>query len=327
MSAQKAVKIAIFILLGGLLAASPIFVYAQTATTSATTTAATSATASTSTAATTTAPVATSTPPVINTNAGVEAQVRSYFASEPVMIAIASCESSFRQFDSSGNPLSNGSGDVVGIFQISSSSHAAIALSMGMNIDTVAGNMAYANYLYQKEGTDPWISSFACWDPMVNPTASTSAPTQSNTASPALYSNLVLGAVSPEVMTLQELLNKTTTPVATSGPGSPGQETDVFGTLTKIAVQAFQCAHNIVCTGDEYTTGYGALGPATRAALLEFSGNLVAAVPVPDNTTPLPGSAAATSTTVDDSAEIAQLQAEIVQLEAILAALIKARSS
>jgi hypothetical protein len=352
-----------FILMTGLFGLVPALAYAQVATTSdsdasatisfvSTTTAATttvtasidaSSTAATSTAAaTTTASIATSTAatstqPVVNSNVGVEAQVRAYFASTPVMIAIASCESGFRQFDTSGNPLNGGSGGMIGIFQISAAIHASIALSMGMDINTVAGNMAYANYLYQEDGTTPWLSSFACWNPIANP----SAAAQNGPTSAALYSNLVLGAVGPQVVTLQQLLNKSTTPVASSGPGSPGQETDIFGSLTKVAVKAFQCAHNIVCTGDEYSTGYGAVGPSTRAALLALSGtnagsvSATAVVPVPMNSGPLPGGAAAatgattasSATSTDEAAEIAQLQAEIVQLEQVLAALIKARSA
>jgi hypothetical protein len=237
------------------------------------------------------------------------------------MIAIASCESGFRQFDTDGNPLRGGDGDVYGIFQISSSTHTAIAKSMGMDINTVAGNMAYANYLYSKEGTRPWISSFQCWNAIANP----ALVTQNGPMSAPLHFTLILGSVSPEVMTLQELLNKTKTPVATSGPGSPGQETARFGMLTKLAVEAFQCAQNIVCSGDEFTTGYGAVGPATSAALMSPPGSAMAlaTVPVPVNS-PLPTPA---TTTPNESAEIESLTAQIAQLQQILAALLKARGS
>jgi hypothetical protein len=302
-----------------------------TATTVSTSTTATSTTTSvaTTTTATSTTFVATTTPPVINSNVGVEAQVHIYFANTPVMIAIASCESSFREFNSLGMPLNGGSGGMIGIFQISTAIHGPIALSMGMDINTVAGNMAYANYLYQQNGTTPWLSSFPCWNPIVNPTVTT----QNGPSTALLHSNLVLGTVSPEVVTLQQLLNKSSTPVATSGPGSPGQETIIFGTLTKIAVRAFQCAHDITCSGDEYSTGYGAVGPATRIALLSLltitTINPVATVPVPMNTSPLPGgtsSSIATTASVE-SPEITALRAQIVQLEQILALLIKARNA
>ena len=47
-------------------------------------------------------------------------------------------------------------------------------------------------------------------------------------------------------------------------------EADVIGTYgprTERAVREWQCARNIVCSGTPNTTGYGAVGPRTRAAL------------------------------------------------------------
>ncbi len=317
------IAFAVLAIAAGLSICIPPLVHAQVSTTTtATSTLVEVDTATASSTATTTPAVATTPPTTKNTNDGIESQVRSYFASSSVMITIASCESGYRQFNSSGNPLNGGSGGMIGIFQISSSTHASVARELAMDIGTVAGNMAYAKYLYEREGTEPWISSFPCWSTM----GTTSSSTLSGPSTALLHSNLVLGVVSPEVMVLQQLLNKTRTPVASSGPGSAGQETALFGTLTKIAVQAFQCSQHIICTGDEYSTGYGAVGPATRAALLSPSGNTMtpAVVPAPLNTPPLPGS---TPPTPDESAQIAQLRIQIAQLEEILRALIKARNS
>jgi hypothetical protein len=95
----------------------------------------------------------------------VEATVRSYFADIPVMIAIARCESRFRQVDSSGALLDGGSGGMVGIFQINSAVHTVFAQSLGFDIATVKGNLEYARYLYDREGTVPWNSSASCWRP------------------------------------------------------------------------------------------------------------------------------------------------------------------
>ena len=181
---RNVISTALFMILTSLFGLVPVLVNAQSATTTATTTdtsatttisitaTTTIATSTASNNATSTTPVATTTPPVINSNVGIEAQVRTYFANTPVMVAIASCESSFREFNSSGMPLNGGSGGMIGIFQISSAIHAPIALSMGMDINTVAGNMAYANYLYQHDGTTPWLSSFPCWRGFYDPTTS-----------------------------------------------------------------------------------------------------------------------------------------------------------
>ncbi len=85
----------------------------------------------------------------------------------------------------------------------------------------------------------------------------------------ALTANLVIGMLGEQAKILQQTLNAKGFTVATSGPGSPGNETMKFGLLTREALRRFQCAKQIVCEGSEATTGYGRLGPKTRAALLQ----------------------------------------------------------
>lgn len=46
-----------------------------------------------------------------------------------------------------------------------------------------------------------------------------------------------------------------------------GLVTGYYGTLTANAVKRYQCTYAIVCTGDTVTTGYGRVGPATRASI------------------------------------------------------------
>jgi hypothetical protein len=235
-------------------------------------------------------------------SADVEAAVRSYFADIPVMIAIADCESGFTQLNSSGAALNGGSGGMIGVFQVNRSVHAKFALTLGDDINTLTGNMAYARYLYNNEGTVPWNSSKSCWSPIVSsgslpaaalskavdiveavvlpsaakasaqvvdtPAAVPAAQNATQSLSQNLNQNLKLGTVSAQVATLQKLLNKAGYAVAKTGPGSVSNETDTFGVMTKAAVQRFQCAQNIVCKGTEATTGYGLVGAKTRAALM-----------------------------------------------------------
>lgn len=53
--------------------------------------------------------------------------------------------------------------------------------------------------------------------------------------------SLEIGDQGPEVLELQRFLNGVLdAPIATSGPGSPGEETDYFGSLTFAAVFAYQ---------------------------------------------------------------------------------------
>ena len=47
----------------------------------------------------------------------VQEYVKSYFADEPVMYAIAGCESHYRQYDTDGSVLRNSHSSAVGIFQ------------------------------------------------------------------------------------------------------------------------------------------------------------------------------------------------------------------
>jgi hypothetical protein len=70
---------------------------------------------------------------------------------------------------------------------------------------------------------------------------------------------LSLGSRGPDVYTLQKLLNSLGFTITQTGPGSPGNETDYFGGLTKAAVIKYQRAKGI--------DPIGVVGPVTRAAL------------------------------------------------------------
>lgn len=105
----------------------------------------------TSTSATTTL-VATST--LVLDRAAVEKRVREYFADVPDMIAIARCESNFRQYTDSGLPFRGGA--MVGVFQFYETLHASRARSLGFDITTLEGNLGYARKLYSESGTTPW---------------------------------------------------------------------------------------------------------------------------------------------------------------------------
>ncbi|OYV27097.1 MAG: hypothetical protein B7W98_02530, partial [Parcubacteria group bacterium 20-58-5] len=74
---------------------------------------------------------------------------------------------------------------------------------------------------------------------------------------------------------------------------APANDTGLFGPLTREAIQKFQCAEAIVCSGTESTTGYGVIGPATRARLQSLASAPVSAVPP----TPSPASSPALTLT------------------------------
>ena len=93
----------------------------------------------------------------------VKEYVEIYFMDVPVMIDIARCESQFKQFDKRGSVVKNPNSSAIGIFQIMSSLHSDTAADMGFDIRSIDGNLAYARYLYDNEGTVPWNSSKGCW--------------------------------------------------------------------------------------------------------------------------------------------------------------------
>lgn len=101
----------------------------------------------------------------IPTRKELEAKAREFFKDDPLLVDIARCESSFRQLDQDGNVLRGkiNRGDI-GIMQINEYYHADTAKKLGLDLETLEGNMAYAKYLYNREGGQPWNSSSACWN-------------------------------------------------------------------------------------------------------------------------------------------------------------------
>jgi hypothetical protein len=93
-----------------------------------------------------------------------EAIVREYFADIPVMIQVARCESQFRHTLPDGSILKGkvDSADT-GVMQINKRYHSAEAEKMGLDLNDIYDNMAFARHLYEKQGTKPWKASSACW--------------------------------------------------------------------------------------------------------------------------------------------------------------------
>lgn len=93
-----------------------------------------------------------------------EEQVRLTFNDAPIMANIAYCESNYRQFNTDGSVLRGrvNSKDV-GLFQINEYYHLTTAQKLGIDIYTTEGNLQYGRYLYETQGTSPWIHSKPCW--------------------------------------------------------------------------------------------------------------------------------------------------------------------
>jgi len=117
-------------------------------------------------APTATIEVATST---VAASPDMEQIVRKYFADTPELAEVARCESTFVQFEKNGeirrgkqNP------DDIGVMQINEYYHAKTAKKLGDDLYTLEGNMAYAKYLYEKNGLSDWEASKPCWEKPVS---------------------------------------------------------------------------------------------------------------------------------------------------------------
>jgi len=109
--------------------------------------------------------------------------------------------------------------------------------------------------------------------------------------------NLYPGVKGADVKCLQQYLNSTAYKVASAGAGSPGHETEYYGTLTKKAVASWQAANGI--TAGQWA---GYFGPASRAKYNE----LVSAGGTPGTpggpTVPVTGQGLTVSLAADNSA-------------------------
>ena len=99
-------------------------------------------------------------------------------------------------------------------------------------------------------------SSTVALAPIPIPVAVNSAPS----GTPAFTVALYFGLANPSVKALQAVL------IARGYLGAQ-YATGFFGALTQKAVQQFQCAQSIVCSGNPSSTGWGMVGVRTRKAL------------------------------------------------------------
>ena len=82
----------------------------------------------------------------------------------------------------------------------------------------------------------------------------------------ALSRDLYPGSQGEDVRSLQQYLNSKGFTLASSGAGSPGNETTYYGNLTAAAVRRFQEAHfTEILSPLGYASGTGICGPSTRS--------------------------------------------------------------
>ncbi|MDO8741937.1 MAG: peptidoglycan-binding domain-containing protein, partial [bacterium] len=90
---------------------------------------------------------------------------------------------------------------------------------------------------------------------------------------PSLTRTLYQGTKGTDVKNLQTFLIQ-------NNYLAPTNSTGFFGALTRAAVQKYQCAQNIVCSGTQTSTGYGMVGAKTRAKLNGTSSSYASTSPL-----------------------------------------------
>jgi hypothetical protein len=94
----------------------------------------------------------------------VERFINDYFADIPIMAKVAKCESRYRQYKN-GEVLQGEQNSLDrGVMQINLHYHGKTAEEMGLDVHNIDDNVAYARYLYEKQGVKPWMSSSPCWN-------------------------------------------------------------------------------------------------------------------------------------------------------------------
>ena len=100
-----------------------------------------------------------------NDHLSTEEKVRDYFDDIPIMAEVAKCESRFNHINPATGYVLRGiiNPKDVGVMQINEYYHDNTAQKLGLELSNLEDNLAYARYLYEKEGTRPWNASRACW--------------------------------------------------------------------------------------------------------------------------------------------------------------------
>ncbi len=100
----------------------------------------------------------------LNQIENTEAYVKTYFAKTPILAEVARCESRYHQFTKSGDVIRGMvDSDDIGVMQINERYNGVTAKNLGFDIYTLDGNLAFGQWMYDHQGTQPWSASEPCW--------------------------------------------------------------------------------------------------------------------------------------------------------------------
>jgi hypothetical protein len=90
----------------------------------------------------------------------IQCELKDY----PVLLKICKCESGCRHtikgkvIKGKVHPADSG------LMQINTEAHADVLKKMNLDADKLEDNIAFAKFLYERDGLKPWKSSKSCWD-------------------------------------------------------------------------------------------------------------------------------------------------------------------
>jgi len=127
-----------------------------------------------------------------------------------------------------------------------------------------------------------------------------------------ITANLFFGSSGTQVLALQQILNlDADTIIANTGPGSPGNETGYFGSLTKAAIVRFQEKYaSEVLTPAGLTRGSGYVGLYTRNKLNTLSSQKVTKI-IP------PAASTTASTTADENPNLKNIDKLFAAIDSV----------
>ena len=94
----------------------------------------------------------------------IEVLAEKYGVDSNLALHISQCESELRQYNENGTVLRGRENPQdVGLFQINEFYHLQDSQKLGFNIYTAKGNIEYAMYIMERDGTRHWTYSKPCW--------------------------------------------------------------------------------------------------------------------------------------------------------------------